>query len=56
MGFHPQAQHVAALDPAVGLVRDALPAFADEWSATNGVTLVVFRPAAAAVSRTSGGP
>jgi len=44
VGVHPRAQRIAALDPAVGLVADALPAFAGEWAATEGVTLVVFRP------------
>ncbi len=39
-----KSEQVAALDPARGLVRDALPAFAAEWAATHGATLVVFRP------------
>lgn len=39
------SEAVAAVDPARGLVRDALPSFAAEWAPTHGVTLVVFRPA-----------
>lgn len=39
-----QPDEVAALDPSRGLVRDSLPAFTAEWAATQGATLVVFRP------------
>ncbi len=54
VGLRPDDE-IAAIDPARGLVRDALPAFAAEWAATRGVTLVVFRrgepgPATAATS------
>jgi len=45
VGLH-GADRVAALDPARGLVCDALPAFAAEWAATKGATLVIFRPEA----------
>ena len=47
---------VAAIDPARGLVRDTLPAFAAEWAATHGVTLVVFRPAEKGALQTATGP
>jgi ABC-type bacteriocin/lantibiotic exporter with double-glycine peptidase domain len=49
-------EQVAALDPARGLVRDALPAFVAEWSATKGVTLVVFPPAQKGPSTAADGP
>ncbi|MCE9634318.1 MAG: C39 family peptidase [Planctomycetes bacterium] len=39
-----EPEQVAALDPARGLVCDAFPAFSAEWAATQGATLVVFRP------------
>ena len=39
-----QPEQVAALDPQRGLVCDSLPAFTAEWTATQGATLVVFRP------------
>jgi ABC-type bacteriocin/lantibiotic exporter with double-glycine peptidase domain len=50
------AEEVAAIDPARGLVRDALPAFAAEWAATHGVTLVVFRPAEKGAPQAATGP
>lgn len=50
VGFHPEAERVAALDPARGLVCNTLPEFAAEWAATGGVTLVVFRTAPATAS------
>jgi len=56
VGLHPAGGRVAALDPARGLVADALPAFAEEWSAAGGVTLVVFRTESAAAARAGGGP
>ena len=55
VGLHPGAGRVAALDPARGLVRDSLPAFAGEWAAAGDVTLVVFRPADA-TARAEGRP
>jgi ABC-type bacteriocin/lantibiotic exporter with double-glycine peptidase domain len=50
VGLHPRAERVALLDPARGLVWNTVPEFAEEWAATKGVTLVVFRtePRAAA--------
>ena len=39
-----EPSQIAALDPARGLVCDALPAFTAEWAATDGAMLVVFRP------------
>jgi ABC-type bacteriocin/lantibiotic exporter with double-glycine peptidase domain len=50
VGLHPREERVAALDPARGLVCNSLPEFAAEWAATDGVTLVVFRPEPKAVS------
>ena len=48
---------LAALDPARGLVRDALPSFSDEWAPAGGVTLVVFRPqASGATARAADAP
>jgi ABC-type bacteriocin/lantibiotic exporter with double-glycine peptidase domain len=55
VGLRPD-EEVAAVDPARGLVRDALPSFAAEWAATKGVTLVVFRPAAKTPVQASAGP
>ena len=50
------SEEVAAIDPAHGLMRDGLPAFAAEWAATKGVTLVVFRPAAKGALQAVAGP
>jgi ABC-type bacteriocin/lantibiotic exporter with double-glycine peptidase domain len=55
VGLHPGAARVAALDPARGLVCDALADFAGEWAATKGVTLVVFRPESKATTAATGG-
>jgi ABC-type bacteriocin/lantibiotic exporter with double-glycine peptidase domain len=51
-----QPDEVAALDPARGLVRDSLPAFAAEWAETKGTTLVIFRPETQPQSVAATGP
>ena len=57
VGLNSRDGHVAALDPARGLVRDALPSFSDEWAPAGGVTLVVFRPqASGATARAADAP
>ena len=48
VGLHPGRERIAALDPAVGLMRDSLAGFRSEWMATKGVMLVVFLPEAVA--------
>ena len=50
VGLHDGSGRVAALDPARGLVTDALPAFRAEWEAAGGATLVVFRSASGPVA------
>jgi ABC-type bacteriocin/lantibiotic exporter with double-glycine peptidase domain len=56
VGLHSVDQRVAALDPARGLVCDALSDFAGEWAATNGVALVVFLPEKKPATSVAGGP
>lgn len=54
VGLHPAAGRIAALDPGRGLVVDSLASFMDEWTATKGVALVVFR--SEAPSQSGGAP
>lgn len=56
VGLNPKGGRIAALDPGRGLVCDAIPAFAEEWAASKGVTLVVFRPESKPPSRVAKGP
>jgi ABC-type bacteriocin/lantibiotic exporter with double-glycine peptidase domain len=58
VGLREREGEVAALDPAAGLVRDSLPAFAGEWAATGRATLVAFRPRGegAPAARAEAGP
>jgi hypothetical protein len=55
VGRHPDAERIAAIDPARGLVFDALADFEREWAATKDVMLVVFRPESKTTTAATGG-